>query len=59
MEQITGGSRWVYGSFSEQEMAYFSSVGPVPAREVANHMNPAPSTLFTRRQWHRWENCWD
>ena len=45
MERIKRGYRWVYGSFSEQEMAYFSSADPPPAREVANHMNPAPSTF--------------
>ena len=38
LESITPTYSGAYLSLSEKEMAYFSRVDPVPAREVANHM---------------------
>lgn len=60
LEGITVGYSWTHPSPSEQEMAYFSWGDPVPAREVANHMKLAPSSLFTHSNLHRWERmgCW-
>lgn len=55
LERITVGYSWAYLSLNEQEMAYFSWVDPVPAREVANHMKLVWSSLFTRCNLHRWK----
>lgn len=55
LEGITVGYSWAYLSLGEQEMAYFSWVDPVPAREVANHIKLVWSGLFTHSNLHRWE----
>jgi len=61
LESITVSYSGAYLSLNEQEMAYFSWVDPVPAREVANHMKLLWSSLFTHGNLHRWERMgrWD